>query len=216
MSFLRRHWYDLGAVVAIGVGAVSFSLWHDMSLIQRVLLLNFIMMLAHQYEEYGWPGGFPPLVNLVVWPRNKPDRYPLNQNGAMVINLIWSYVFYLAPVFFPTAIWLALGPMLVGFLQVIAHGILTNVKLKAPYNPGMVTALLGFLPLGVYYVYLIKGMATTWDWGIGFAYMAGFLYFGVLKLNFTWLSAPNSPYPFAPEEMRRFGFPDRAKRLAAQ
>jgi hypothetical protein len=66
--------------------------------------------------------------------------------------------------------------MLVGFLQVIAHGILTNVKLKAPYNPGMGTALLGFLPLGVYYVYLIKGVATTWDWGIGFAYMAGFLF----------------------------------------
>jgi hypothetical protein len=43
---------------------------------------------------------------------------------------------------------------------------------------------------------------------MGFAYMAGFLYFGVLKLNFTWLSSPNSPYPFAPEEMRRFGFPD--------
>jgi hypothetical protein len=93
MRFLRRHWYDLGAVVAIGVGAVSFFLWHDMSLIQRVLLLNFIMMLAHQYEEYGWPGGFPPLVNLVFWPRNKPDRYPLNQNGAMVINLICHMCF---------------------------------------------------------------------------------------------------------------------------
>ena len=76
---------------------------------------------------------------------------------------------YLAPVFFPTVIWLALGPMLVGFLQVIAHGILTNVKLKAPYNPGMVTALLGFLPLGVYYVYLVQGVATAWDWALGFA-----------------------------------------------
>jgi hypothetical protein len=214
MSILRRHWYDLGAVVAICAGIVLFFLWPDIPTIERVLLLNFITMLVHQYEEYGWPGGFPPLVNLVVWPRNKPDRYPLNQNGAMVINLIWSYVFYLAPVFFPAAIWLALGPMLVGFLQVIAHGILTNVKLKAPYNPGMITALLD--PLGVYYIYLVQtqGLATASDWVLGTAYMAGFLYFGVLKLNFTWLSAPDSPYPFAPEEMRRFGFPERAKRLA--
>lgn len=216
MSILRRHWYDLGAVVAICI--VLLFLWRDMPTIERVLLLNFITMLVHQYEEYGWPGGFPPLVNLVVWPRNKPDRYPLNQNGAMVINLIWSYVFYLAPVFFPTVIWLALGPMLVGLLQVIAHGILTNVKLKAPYNPGMITALLGFLPLGIYYIYLVQtqGLATASDWVLGIAYMAGFLYFGVLKLNFTWLSAPDSPYPFAPEEMRRFGFPERAKRLTSR
>jgi hypothetical protein len=204
----------MGAIVAIGVGILSFFLWSDMSPIQRVLLLNFTMMLLHQYEEYGWPGGFPPLVNLVVWPSKRPERYPLNQNGAMVINLIWSYLFYLAPVFFPALIWLALGPVLVGFLQVFAHAILTNVKLKAPYNPGMLTALLGFLPLGIYYVYLIHDSATAWDWAMGVSYMAGFLYFGVLKLNFTWLSGEDSPYPFAPEEMRRFGLPDRAKRLS--
>jgi hypothetical protein len=50
---------------------------------------------------------------------------------------------------------------------------------------------------------------------MGLAYMAGFLYFGVLKLNFTWLSAEDSQYPFTPEEMQRFGFPDRATRLSA-
>jgi hypothetical protein len=86
MRFLRRHWYDLGAVVAICVGVVSFFLWHDMSLIRRVLLLNFAMMLAHQYEEYGWPGGsvVPHSASKPRGSRTARARYAadLNQNGG--------------------------------------------------------------------------------------------------------------------------------------
>jgi hypothetical protein len=56
-------------------------------------------------------------------------------------------------------------------------------------------------------------LATGWDWLFGVTYMLAFIYFGLIKLNFTWLSDPNSPYAFAEEEMRRFDVLHRLPRL---
>jgi hypothetical protein len=56
-------------------------------------------------------------------------------------------------------------------------------------------------------------LATGWDWMFGVTYMLAFIYFGLIKLNFTWLSDPNSPHAFADEEMRRFDVSHRLPRL---
>jgi hypothetical protein len=64
MSFFRRHWYEVGAVVAI-VSAVWLVLgWQELGVLRRLLLLNFIVLLIHQYEEYPWPGGEPAIPRL--------------------------------------------------------------------------------------------------------------------------------------------------------
>jgi hypothetical protein len=110
VTFFRRHWYDVGAVVAVGAVVWLILGWRDMGVLQRLLLLNFAVLLVHQYEEYGWPGGFPAIMNMVLRPSPAPDRYPLNQNGAMVINVLAAYGFYLVPVFLPTVIWLSQLP----------------------------------------------------------------------------------------------------------
>lgn len=60
MSFFRRHWYDVGAVVAAVATISLIAGWQDMSVLRRLLALNFIALLIHQYEEYGWPGGDRP------------------------------------------------------------------------------------------------------------------------------------------------------------
>ena len=46
-------------------------------------------------------------MNVVLRSSSIPDRYPLNQNSAMVVNVLAAYGFYLVPVFFPSVIWLA-------------------------------------------------------------------------------------------------------------
>jgi hypothetical protein len=51
-------------------------------------------------------------MNEVIQPSDRPDRYPLNQNNALIVNVFAAYPFYLAPVFFPEAIWLGLAPVL--------------------------------------------------------------------------------------------------------
>ena len=80
----------------------------SLSTVQQILLLNFGVLLVHEFEEYEWPGGLPTFMNEVVRKSDRPDRYPLNQLNSLVINVPAAYAFYLIPLFFPHLIWLAL------------------------------------------------------------------------------------------------------------
>src|SRR5919106_4550975 len=152
LKFLRRHWHDIGLFSAIVAGGYLIFAWNELVFLQKLLLLNFIVILIHQFEEYSWPGGFPAIANLVLMPRL--DRYmgPLNQNSSMVTNLIFAYGFYLLPVFFPNMIWLCLAPVLLGStVQFVGHAIYVNMRLRTFYSPGVATTVFGHIPIGVIY-----------------------------------------------------------------
>jgi hypothetical protein len=206
MNYLRRNWYNIGlAVVVVTLIYFAFA-WQSMGVLQRLLLLNFAAILLHQFEEYRWPGGEPAIMNMVIQPSNTPNRYPLNQNSAMITNVVSTYLFYLIPVFFPKVIWLGLAPMLFGAAQFIVHGILTNRKLRTWYNPGLVAVVFLHIPLAIAYIYTItaNGMALGWDWLIAIVYLGSFAFIVVNKMTYTWLADKNSPYVFDEVEMRRF------------
>jgi hypothetical protein len=212
LKFLRRHWHDIGLVSAVAAVACLVLAWSDLVLVQKLLLLNLIIVLLHQFEEYSWPGGFPAIANMVMFPSPNPDRYPLNQNSSMVANIIFAYGFYLLPVFFPNVIWLGLAPVLGGaVVQFLTHVIYTNLKLRMFYNPGVATTIFGHLPIGVIYIYHISThhLATGWDWFFGVLYLIAFvlLNFGVLEN--VLLRDKNSRYPFDDDEMKRFNVAEK-------
>jgi hypothetical protein len=208
LKFLRRHWHDIGLFSAVVAGAYLIFAWNEIVLLQKLLLLNFIAVLLHQFEEYSWPGGFPAVANMVLMRGEKPDRYPLNQNSSMVANLIFAYGFYLFPVFFPTVIWLGLAPVLVGLtVQFIGHGIYVNIKLRSFYSPGVAATVFGHVPIGVIYIYHVvaNGMVNLWGWLLAGAWMAVFLFLNFFIIEQKLLGNKNSPYPFDEDEMKRFG-----------
>lgn len=207
LKLLRRHWHDVGLFSAIVAGAYIIFAWNEVVLLQKLLLLNFIVVLLHQFEEYSWPGGFPAVANIVLFSSANPDRYPLNQNSSMVANVIFAYGFYLVPVFFPNVIWLGLAPVLVGAtMQFIGHVIYVNLKLKSFYSPGVATTVFGHAPIAVIYIYYISAhhLANGWDWLLAVVYMIVFigLNFGVVEQ--LLLGDKNSSHPFDPDEMKRF------------
>jgi hypothetical protein len=216
MNWYRRNWYTVGLFIGAAAVVLVAVEWQRWELLQRLLLLNFAALLFHQFEEYGWPGGEPAIMNRVIQPSANPDRYPLNQNSAMVINVFVAYPFYLVPVFFPNLIWLGLAPVLFGMMQIVMHGILTNVKLKTLYNPGLLAVALGHIPIGVYYIYIIesRNLATVWDWVFGVAYLMAFVGIAMRKLTYSWLADRDSPYPFDRVEMARFNVEARMARNA--
>jgi hypothetical protein len=208
MRFMRRHWYTLG--LPVGFIAVVWGSVSDLTRVQWILLLNFVVLLLHQFEEYAWPGGEPWIINEVMQPKgSRPDRYPLNQNNAFVINVPMAWSFYLVPVFFPEAVWVGLAPVLFGFSQLAGHGVANNRKLKSLYNPGLAAVVLGHIPLGIWYLREVR--TTGQDWAFAILYMAFFIAVGMMKVGYGLLADENSAYPFAPEEMERFG---RRRRLA--
>jgi len=51
MPFLRRHWYTLGLLVA--AAALCCALLGNVSKVQMILLLNFVVLILHQFEVAG-------------------------------------------------------------------------------------------------------------------------------------------------------------------
>jgi len=216
MKFIRRNWYNIGLVVAVGTTLYLAFAWQKMTILQILLLANFVAVLIHQFEEYGFPGGFPAIMNIVLQHSSTPNRYPLNPNSAMVTNVLGAYVFYLLPVFFPTIIWLGLAPMLFGILQFVVHGMVANIMLRTLYSPGLGAVVFLHIPIGTYYIYYIlsTSIVSVRDWVIGIVYMALFAFIVVNKLTFTWLADENTPFAFSEAEMRRFNVQEKIERLS--
>ncbi|HQZ13275.1 MAG TPA: HXXEE domain-containing protein [Devosia sp.] len=212
MNLVRRHWYNFGLVVA--AIAIAYALLGNLQTVQVILLLFFAALTLHQFEELGWPGGFPWCYNEVVRPMGGPaNRYPLNQNNNLFINVWAAYPYVLLPVSFPGAVWLGFGMVLFGVAQFFIHGVGMNLKLKSFYNPGLATVVFGYLPLNAWYVVEVYSHQTVplWNWAAAAGYLAFFTGVVMLWLGFTVLADKNSPYPFTPEEMERW---NRKRHLA--
>ena len=215
MNFIRRHWYDIGGVVAIVAIASLLVFWNQMEILVRVQLLSFIAILVHQYEEYGFPGGEPAIMNMALQNSDIPERYPLNQNSAMITNVLVSYIVYLLPVFFPHVIWLGLAPIVMGMLQFIVHGIATNIKMKSIYNPGLGAVVFLHFPIGIYYIWYVtsNGLVQGTDWLFGFVYLA-FIAGGIVNgLTYRILAKRDSEFVFDNVEMQRFNVAEKLRRL---
>lgn len=196
LNFFRRHWFDAGLVLALMVTLlVCFSHFQPLSLL---LWVNLIALFIHQFEEYRLPGGFPRMMNAVMFASEQPDRFPLNSNTALIINLGVGWLFYLlAALFGAKLIWLGMATVLVSAGNFIAHTFLFNIKGKTHYSPGMATALLLFLPISVYFFYLvIKGnLASPLDWVLGIILGIALNYLGILKM-IDWFKNRNTAYIF--------------------
>ena len=170
MKFLKtlcRHWYNVGLAVALCVLAVLMAGWNEMPMILRFNTISFIVMLVHQFEEYGFPGGEPMIMNRALQGSDIPDRYSLNQFSAMFTNVFFTYVIYLLPILLPNVIWLGIAPMLMGMMQFLVHGIMTNVRMKSIYNPGLGAVVFLYIPVGVcYFRYItVHQLADGAAWG---------------------------------------------------
>lgn len=63
LKWFCRHWYTVGLLVAL-VGIVALICgWEHMTALLCLNNISFIAMLLHQFEEYGFPGGEPMIMN---------------------------------------------------------------------------------------------------------------------------------------------------------
>lgn len=196
LSALRYHWFDVGCVLAL-VLALSLVFIKPEG-VELLMWLSLGSLFLHQAEEWRYPGYFPGMVNVVMFKSDRPDRYPLNANSGMIINVCLGWGSYLlAALFWRQMMWLAIATILVSLGNIIAHTIIFNVKGKTIYNPGLITCWLCFAP--VIYVFismtsrdnLIQGS----DWAIGILLGLALNYFGVYKM-ILWLSDRNTVFAF--------------------
>lgn len=211
MNLLRKYWQDIGAIVAVVVCAYLLVEYPNIQEVSVILWLSFVSILIHQFEEYRWPGYFPGIFNIVIFKSAIPERYPLNSQSAMVINLLIAYIFYLVPVFFTEQIWLGLAPVLMGFFQLIWHGVFANIKAKTIYNPGLLAVLFFHIPVGYRYIdYLVShDLATKYNWILGIVYFAIATYILIVKGN-MWMKNEKSPFSFNNKQLGPYVYSKRS------
>ena len=200
MDYFRRHWYQVGFVIAIILSG-SLIIWHTHISDFRVLLsISLITLLIHQFEEYQLPGYFPRMLNTAIFRSQQPDRFPLNTNTALVINAGLGWLLYTLAIFLgQNAVWLAISTIVISAGNVIAHVFVFNIKGKTVYNPGMLTSLVLFLPITAYFFVFLSKHHLIYPGTFIVGVLLGLLlnYFGVVRL-ITILGKKDTSYIFKP------------------
>ena len=208
MSLLDRYranWPRVGGLIGMA-GAGALALNHDRMSKRRLLsAMNLVALLAHQYEEYEDPGYFPGQFNGGLFHSDKPDRYPLNTNTALIVNVPLAYTFYVLPIVFPKKRWLGLAPVLFGFGQAVGHGLIFSRLAKAWYSPGFLASFLLHVPIGIQYLRALGDEAPIErsDMSRAVPYMIAFAVSSIAAPN-VLLSDKNSPYRFTAKQVGRY------------
>lgn len=209
-KFYRENWYYIGGVYFVALSFIMGFWGSHFSHIQVILIFSFMALLIHQFEEYALPGGFPAIFNRTVNRElERPERYPLNKNSCLIVNVILAYPFYILAILLPGVIWLGLAQVIFGMMQIFMHGIFINLRMKSWYNPGLAAVIFLHIPIGIYYIWYVAayGLAGTWDYIAGFicAIIVAIL---IIALPVRLLADKQSKYPFSENEMERFGVID--------
>jgi hypothetical protein len=199
MNFLRKSWFDLGGGFALIVLLYLAFNYPHLSPYQLLMWLSLVSLFFHQLEEYRIVGTFPGMVNSVMFKSDMPDRYPLNMNSALYVNVFAGWLtYFLAAIFAEKAIWLGLATILVSVGNTIAHTLVFNGLGKTVYNAGLATSWLFFAPV-VYFFFFIthgEGLITLTDYLIGIPLGIAFNVVGILKL-INWMKDRDTPYVFS-------------------
>ena len=149
--FVKNNLY---LMTALGVAVLIFAAvnWSAMLVLQRVVSLFFCTLVLHLWEEGKFPGGFTELMT------SKLDFTQSNPHFGELITEAYVLTITFIPLFFPNVIWLAMAPIMLGFLESVMHlAAIKMFNLPRFYSPGMVTAIFAMLPISIYtVVYVVQ------------------------------------------------------------
>lgn len=204
MKMLIHYWYRFGAVIGIILllsvfcGAFNYP-------IQRLLAINLICLFAHQVEEYQLPGGAPVIINRVVYNETtRANHYPGNSLSIMIVNTS-AWIIYALSIYLYHVTWLGLGVILFSLFQILGHCLEMPLKLRAWYNPGMLTTLLLFLPVGIIFIHQLASdqLLTSRIWMEAVAVLIACILITIV-LPVQSLKDEQTKYPIDPWQVRRY------------
>ncbi|QTU82551.1 HXXEE domain-containing protein [Carnobacteriaceae bacterium zg-C25] len=150
MKKMINNWYNISVYLA-GLTAL-LAIFLPVTEVQKCLLASICILFLHFFEEFGYPGGFPLLGVKLLLGTDEMDKtkWDCNNLSSMFGNWTFLILVYVSPLLLPNVHFLTLSAMLFLIMEVIMHSIF-NLRLKSIYNAGLITAILGLGPIGVYY-----------------------------------------------------------------
>lgn len=215
MKAYRNNWYYVGGIL-FAVLAFVLGLFGDMiDPMRRIMIVLYMCLLAHQFEEYAVPGGFPSAWNIGVSGEIEVgDRYPLNTKSAFIVNICCAYPIYIIGIIFYEVHVLSIFITYFTMLQILMHGLMMNKKMGTLYNPGVATALFIMIPVGIYSLWYIAANydIPSWNWWAPILVFP-FIAFSTILLPVLKCQDKNSPYVFPERDTKGFSIKGKTARI---
>ena len=215
MTWYRNNWYYVGGIIFVILAFAVTLFGGEMDPLRKIMLLSFMALTLHQFEEYVLPGGFPMCWNMgVVGEMERPESYLLNKKSAFVCNVVCMYPLYIAAIIWCEFYLLGLVTMYFHITQIIMHGIIINKKLHTKYNPGMGTIIFVMIPLGIYYICYIAQNCDVpgWNWWVAILLLP-IIAASTLLLPMKIFGDKNSPYKWTEAETKKFNVRDKLAKI---
>lgn len=177
MQIWFKIWLCIISFLAGGTFFTAVTAGNWMSWQQRIIGIFLAILVVHIIEEGTLPGGFFYMYNTLFNPENTLyDRYPINRFSEMIENFLGVVACTICFWFFPNTLtvilWFAVclveipGHLVTGLKT--KHALEAKGKIKKTiYNPGLVSDMLGFLPMAIVMLCNLVRSGTTWIQWIG-------------------------------------------------
>ena len=169
MKKYMSNWYYIGGIIFVVLALLLGLFGSQIEPMRRLMIVLYMCLLAHQFEEYAVPGGFPSAWNIGVSGETElGDRYPLNTKSAFIVNICCAYPIYWLGIIFCDVHVLSIFITYFTMGQIFVHGIVMNRKMHTFYNPGVGTAAFIMVPAGIYCLWYIAShfQLPTWNWWV--------------------------------------------------
>jgi hypothetical protein len=178
--FIKYYALEIYTVLALSF-IVATAVIGNLSTVQKLVVVDALLFVLHEWEEGHYPGGFIKLISGLVGIRVDEDMSRASRIPAGILLLTLSIV----PFVFDTTPLIIVAVATFGFIECFVHTMgIRLFHMKRFYTPGMVTAWLEFVVSVMMITYLaVNDIARWYDYVFGPLLMI--VCFGLLQKTMT-------------------------------
>ncbi|MFJ4017322.1 HXXEE domain-containing protein [Microbacterium sp. NPDC090014] len=187
MKFLARYNLYIFTAIGLAIGIYTLIAWPSMPVLQRATGLMSLAVVLHLWEEGRFPGGFTDLI------ANKLNFTAKSRHFGEIVTGILVIVVLFIPFFFPQIVFMQVAALYLGFLEAFAHVAAIGIfRLKKPYSPGMLTAVVLMLPIAI--TGIVIGSQQGLIDGLDYLWAGLYLILALAIAQFTVVRSSGMPY----------------------
>ncbi|MGN0641299.1 MAG: HXXEE domain-containing protein [Oscillospiraceae bacterium] len=202
--FVEQGWLYCMLIMGIVLTVQLIVHWKDWDILRKLGAFTVIVLVFHVWEEWVIPGGFHYYYNMSSDAALR-DRYPMNELTDMITNFGGALIWFILVQTNKYERKMSFAVMSFGYAEVAIHllgaassrTLLLESGIYSPfYGPGMLTALVCWLPLAIAYtVYFVKNCIKKWDI-IGGAIILVVLSMLLITMPESLLKSEDTPYVY--------------------
>ena len=196
VKFIKHYALEIYTVLAM-IFIVGTAMMGELSVIQKLVVIDAFLFILHEWEEGHYPGGFVNLIVGLIGVQVSDETKRASRIPAGILLLLLSVV----PFFFHDKPMVVMVVATFGIIEGFVHTMgIRLFRMKHFYTPGAVTAWLELVISILMISYLIKNNLGDWqDYVFGPIIM--FVCFGMLQKTMTLMVGFN--YSDMPKMIKR-------------